>query len=98
MPSMKETFRKRVGNYYLGRTLGEACCPPSDSTLLPHTYVAVQQWCVSTQSATATDSTYLSVQGTYAKVKYGQHVQTGEVVAVKVQPTFIPLHCSGSRE
>lgn len=25
------------------------------------------------------------VQGTYAKVKYGQHVQTGEVVAVKVR-------------
>ena len=23
MNSMKETFRKRVGNYYLGRTLGE---------------------------------------------------------------------------
>ena len=23
MYSMKETFRKRVGNYYLGRTLGE---------------------------------------------------------------------------
>lgn len=23
-------------------------------------------------------------QGTYAKVKYGQHVETGEVVAIKV--------------
>ena len=27
MPSMKETFRKRVGNYYLGRTLGEVQLP-----------------------------------------------------------------------
>ena len=26
-----------------------------------------------------------TVQGTYAKVKYGQHVQTGEVVAIKVK-------------
>ena len=26
-----------------------------------------------------------TVQGTYAKVKYGQHVQTGEVVAIKVR-------------
>ncbi|BDA49381.1 CBL-interacting protein kinase 23 [Coccomyxa sp. Obi] len=42
---MKELFRKRVGNYFLGRTLGE---------------------------------------GTYAKVKYGQQVDTGEVVAIKV--------------
>ena len=25
-----------------------------------------------------------SVQGTYAKVKYGQHVETGEPVAIKV--------------
>ena len=29
MPSMKETFRKRVGNYYLGRTLGEVPLPTS---------------------------------------------------------------------
>ena len=26
-------------------------------------------------------------QGTYAKVKYGQHVETGEVVAIKVMHT-----------
>lgn len=26
-PCMKETFRKRVGNYYLGRTLGEVRLP-----------------------------------------------------------------------
>ncbi len=35
MPSMKETFRKRVGNYYLGRTLGEVCCLPSNCMLPP---------------------------------------------------------------
>jgi hypothetical protein len=27
MNSMKETFRKRVGKYYLGRTLGEVVHP-----------------------------------------------------------------------
>lgn len=42
---LKEGFKKRVGRYYLGRTLGE---------------------------------------GTYAKVKYGQHVDTGQPVAIKV--------------
>lgn len=31
MPSMKETFRKRVGNYYLGRTLGEVRMPAPDA-------------------------------------------------------------------
>ena len=30
-----------------------------------------------------------AVQGTYAKVKYGQNVQTGEVVAIKV------MHATG---
>eukprot|EP00884_Botryococcus_braunii_P017406 jgi/Botrbrau1/4349/Bobra.0232s0038.1 len=40
-----DAFRKKVGNYYLGRTLGE---------------------------------------GTYAKVKYAQHAETGEAFAVKV--------------
>ncbi|KAK9814362.1 hypothetical protein WJX72_004541 [[Myrmecia] bisecta] len=49
-PGMKnkpvsDVFRKRVGRYYVGRTLGE---------------------------------------GTYAKVKYGQHMDTGEAVAIKV--------------
>ncbi|KAK9845086.1 hypothetical protein WJX74_010435 [Apatococcus lobatus] len=40
-----ELFRKRVGRYYLGRTLGE---------------------------------------GAFAKVKYGQHIETAEEVAIKV--------------
>ena len=26
------------------------------------------------------------LQGTYAKVKYAQHVETGEVVAIKARP------------
>ena len=36
-----------------------------------------------------------TVQGTYAKVKYGQHVQTGEVVAIKVKtvPQVMPWRC-----
>jgi 5'-AMP-activated protein kinase catalytic alpha subunit len=38
-------FRKRIGSYYLGRTLGE---------------------------------------GTYGKVKYGEHAETGDAVAIKI--------------
>lgn len=41
----RKNFRKQVGEYYLGRTIGE---------------------------------------GSYGKVKYGQHAQTGEAVAIKV--------------
>jgi hypothetical protein len=32
-----------------------------------------------------------TVQGTYAKVKYGQHVQTGEVVAIKVRTATLSV-------
>ncbi|CAD7695557.1 unnamed protein product [Ostreobium quekettii] len=42
----RRSFRKQVGDYYLGRTIGE---------------------------------------GAYAKVKYGEHVRTGERVAIKVR-------------
>jgi len=46
-------------------------------------------------SLSVTDVLFLSlslgiVQGTYAKVKYGQHVETGDVVAIKV---FFSAQC-----
>ena len=86
MPSMKETFRKRVGNYYLGRTLGEVCCLPSRCLLPPQCDASLQlQHYQAIQRHQSEGQLSRIVQGTYAKVKYGQHVRTGEVVAVKVR-------------
>jgi hypothetical protein len=66
-------LKKRVGKYFLGRTIGEVrrCRRRRLTTGGPRKnmppVIAVR-----------------CVQGTYAKVKYGQHSETGQAVAVKV--------------
>lgn len=66
-------LKKRVGKYFLGRTIGEVrrCRRRRLATGGPRKNVppVIAVRCV---------------QGTYAKVKYGQHSETGQAVAVKV--------------
>lgn len=64
------SLRKRVGNYYVGRTLGEV----NVHTKKP----------LAVQAFTRVERVIELCQGTYAKVKYGQNVRTGEAVAIKV--------------
>ena len=64
-----EVFKKRVGNYLLGRTIGE---------VLP------SEICTAFAFRTLEGDLADVVQGTYAKVKFGQHYETDEPVAIKV--------------
>ena len=108
-PSLeRETFKRRVGDYYLGRTIGEVGIYSnnreistggpgrvSDVSNLGYRLFLIYILLLST----------LNNQGTYAKVKYGQHVVTGLPVAVKiiekkrcVSDALLALFCSAPRE
>ena len=74
MPKEKlQSLRYQVGDYIIGRTLGEVkhhrrTCRHRDHPVslgVPHSCMPPMP------------------QGTYAKVKYGQHAETGEPVAIK---------------
>lgn len=110
-------LNKRVGQYYLGRTIGEvrrnSCCgaPAANENnkaiTRPHRRRG-REWgqpdCVAEAAGPALhlplapppshDDRHLITepQGTYAKVKYGQHVETGEAVAVKVRLQLQSAH------
>ncbi len=84
---VREVFKKRIGNYLVGRTIGEVLQlkGPADSP-----------------AANSASDLCLTAQGTYAKVKYGQHCETEELVAIKVNfgrllrtlIMHIIVHCS----
>jgi len=67
---VREVFKKRIGDYMVGRTIGEVQTRSSESC--SGKYTSWQNWTA-------------QMQGTYAKVKYGQHCQTEEPVAIKVK-------------
>ena len=55
--------------------------PARNSNSFLRSYILHAAWILPT-------SAYTVLQGSYAKVKYAQHVDTGEAVAVKVGPLF----------
>ena len=86
-------FRKRVGDYYLGRTLGEVRGEAKEGETREKD-LGLRRCLFFFRSLDLNLTLFLLLspsrinnnkhQGTYAKVKYGRHVETGEEVAVKI--------------
>lgn len=71
---VKEVFKKRIGDYLVGRTIGEVQEP--------------SLFDVSGRGSASSGCLRLScLQGTYAKVKYGKHCEAEQHVAIKVTVT-----------
>ncbi len=75
---VKEVFKKKIGNYLVGRTIGEVQ-QPLLCAVGGRGSGSVQRIAVCLRCS--------CLQGTYAKVRYGKHCEADEHVAIKVTNT-----------